>query len=274
MNSDSSVHDPSTASQVNKPKLFVPFILILLCAVAVGFGIRYYKHKPKPTVEVAWEVYFSEVGAVGSPYSLENRLVRRLGDAEVRIDAALYDLDAAPVADALIEAHDRGVQVRIVTEADNINIDDTEDASEIQRLQKVGIPIVDDGDNQGLMHHKFIVIDERYVWTGSYNITYNGAYKNSNNVIFIDSAQLAYNFTQEFRELFLAQTQVGKPSGAFVAYPKIKLSDGDRDFHLFFTGSGYDFTAPERDPVCGAVNPFYGVFIYARCPWWSDAGPV
>ncbi len=226
MNTDPSVHDTSAASQVSKPKLFVPFILILICAIAVGFGIRYYKNRPEPTTEVPWEVYFSEVGAVNSPHSLEKRLVHRLGAAKVRVDAALYDLDAAPVADALIDAYKRGVQVRIVTEADNI------DDSEIERLQEVGIRVVDDGDDDGLMHHKFIVIDERYVWTGSYNITYNGAYKNSNNVILIDSAQLAYNFTQEFRELFLA-AQTGKPSDAFVAYPKIKLSDETEIFTYF-----------------------------------------
>ena len=238
MNTDPSTQDTPAASQDGRPKLFVPFILILICAVAVGFGIRYYKHRPKPTTGVAWEVYFSEVDAVDSPYSLEKRLIDRLGAAEVRVDAALYDLDAAPVADAFIAAYRRGVQVRIVTEADNI------DESEIERLQGVGIPVVDDGNNDGLMHHKFVVIDERYVWTGSYNITYNGAYKNSNNVILIDSAQLAYNFTQEFRELFLA-AQVGKPSGAFVAYPKVELSDGTEVFTYF---------SPEGDTISPLVK--------------------
>ena len=239
MNTDPSAHDTPTASEVRKSKLFVPFTLILLCAVAVGFGIRYYKNRSKPTTEVAWEVYFSEVDAVDSPDSLEERLVHRLGDAQERIDAALYDLDAKPVADALIAAYQRGVQVRIVTEADNI------DASEIGRLQAGGIPVTNDGDNDGLMHHKFIVIDERYVWTGSYNITHNGAYKNNNNVILVDSAQLAYNFTQEFRELFLAETQGGKSSGAFVAYPKVRLNDGTEIFTYF---------SPEVDTISPLVK--------------------
>ena len=238
MRSDLNTHDTAATSQVHKPKLLLPFILILLCAIAVGFGIRYYKNRAKPTTEMAWEVYFSEVDASGSSYSLEKRLVHRLGAAEARVDAALYDLDAAPVADALIEAYNRGVQVRIVTEADNI------DESEIGRLREVGIPVVDDGDNQGLMHHKFIVIDEQYVWTGSYNTTYNGAYKNSNNVILIDSAQLAYNFTQEFRELFLS-AQAGKPSGAFVAYPKVSLNDGTEVFTYF---------SPEADTISPLVK--------------------
>lgn len=234
MDSDLSTDDTGAASQISKSKLFVPFILILLCAVAVGFGVRYYKNRPKPTTEVAWEVYFSGVSTApideNNPYSLDKRLVARLADAAMRVDAALYHLDSTPVADALIGAHERGVQVRIVTEADN------GDEAEIERLQAAGIRIADDGERDGLMHHKFIVIDERYVWTGSYNTTYNGAYRNNNNVILIDSVPLAYNFTQEFRELFL-DAQLGKPSDAFIAYPKITLTEGMQVFTYFSPGS-------------------------------------
>lgn len=233
---DSDLSTPSTpaAPEVNKPKLFVPFILILVCALAIGFGIRYYKNGPKPTTGVAWEVYFSGVSTApigeNAPYSLDKRLVARLGAAAVRIDAALYHLDSTPVADALIEAHNRGVKVRVVTEADNI------DEQEIERLQEAGIRVADDGDNDGYMHHKFIVIDERYVWTGSYNTTYNGAYRNNNNVILIDSVPLAYNFTQEFRDLLL-NAQDRKSADAFIAYPKITLMDGMQVFTYFSPGS-------------------------------------
>lgn len=252
MDSDLSTNDTGAASQVSKLKLFVPFILILLCAVAVGFGVRYYKNRPKPTTEVAWEVYFSGVSTApideNNPYSLDKRLVARLADAAMRVDAALYHLDSTPVADALIAAHERGVQVRIVTEADNV------DEAEIERLQAAGIPVADDRDNEGYMHHKFIVIDERYVWTGSYNMTYNGAYKNNNNVILIDSVPLAYNFTQEFRELFL-DAQLGKPSGAFVAYPRVEISDGTQIFTYFSPGS--DTISPLLKEINSAKNSIH-----------------
>ena len=101
---------PSTqvAPEVSKRKSFVPFLLVLFCAIAIGFGIKYYKGRPGATTEGAWEVYFSEVNATGSSYSLERRLVDKISAATLRVDAALYDLDAVPVADALIEAHKRG----------------------------------------------------------------------------------------------------------------------------------------------------------------------
>ena len=225
MYSDSNVSAANTTPKNSKPNLFVPFLLILLCAVAIGFGIRYYRSTPDTATETPWEVYFSEIGSIGSSDSLEKRLVARLTNAAARIDAALYDLDSAPVADALIAAHHRGLHVQIFTETDNIE-------EQIHRLREVGISVVDDQDSDSYMHHKFVVIDERYVWTGSYNTTYNGAYKNDNNVILIDSAALAYTFTREFRELF-SSVQVRKPSGKVAAHPKVKLSDGTQIFAYF-----------------------------------------
>ncbi len=223
MHSDSGAPEANTAPKKRNSK-FLPLLLILFCAVVIGIGIRHYKGSRPPVV--AWEVYFSEADAGDSHYSLEKRLVEKLTTAASRVDAALYHLDSAPVADGLIKAYRRGVQVRVVTETDN------SDEEEIGRLQEAGIPVADDGDSDSYMHHKFIVIDEQYVWTGSYNITYNGAYRNKNNVIFIDSVPLAYNFTQEFRELF-RQMRVEKSSGASVVHPKVTLSDGTQIFTYF-----------------------------------------
>ena len=216
----------STTPKTSRPNLLIPFLLILVCAVAIGFGIRYYRSTRGATIEAPWSVYFSEVGAGETHNSLEKRLVVRLGTATAKIDAALQQLNSTPIADALIAAHQRGIQVRVVTETDYM------DEAEIVRLQEVEIPVIDDKDADGLMHHKFIVIDERYVWTGSYNTTYNGAYKNNNNVILIDSAQLAYNFTEEFRELFLRE-QIGKSADRSVVYPQVTLSDGTQVFTYF-----------------------------------------
>ena len=223
------------AADPKKSVRWIQLLFVVCVAVAMGFLFRYYTGKPQATVDRTWEVYFSSVSTApideGNPYSLDKRLVTRLADAETRIDAALYHLASTPIADAFIEAYNRGVRVRVVTETGNV------DEAEIERLQAAGIPVVDDGDdNDGLMHHKFIVIDERYVWTGSYNTTYNGAYRNNNNVILIDSVPLAYNFTQEFRELFL-DAQARKSAGAFIAYPKITLADGVQVFTYFSPGS-------------------------------------
>jgi len=60
-----------------------------------------------------------------------------------------------------------------------------------------GIPI----KNSGLMHDKFCILDRRKIITGSMNPTFNGAYKNNNNLIIIESNYLANNYLEEFNEL-------------------------------------------------------------------------
>ena len=222
--------------RTNKKK-FISFLLLIAIAVGLGYLLRHYNTSPREATGIAWEVYFSEIrpGAPdkNNPYALDKRLVAKLETADERIDAALHQLNSEPIADAFIDAHRRGVQVRVVTETKYLG------ENQIGRLQEVGIPVADDDEHDGLMHHKFIVVDGRYVWTGSYNTTYNGAYRNNNNVIWLDSSQLAYNFTEEFREMFHYR-QFGPTSDPSVQYPQVTLGDGTRIFTYF---------APENDTI-------------------------
>jgi len=199
---------------------FIPFFLILLFAVVIGLVIRHYFTKQYVIPhQGGLEVYFSDGDSTNSDISLEKILVLKLNIATEKIDAALYHLDSDPVTDALIKAHNNGVNVQVMTENSNVEEED------IQRLLRAGITVRDDGDNEGYMHHKFFIVDGRYVWTGSYNTTYNGAYKNDNNAVWIDSDPLAANFTQEFREMFVSQ-EFGKSSNPHNPYPQITLNDG------------------------------------------------
>jgi len=53
------------------------------------------------------------------------------------------------------------------------------------------------------MHNKFAIFDNNILWTGSYNLTKNGAYKNNNNAIKIFSPKLCKIYMLEFREMFI-----------------------------------------------------------------------
>ncbi len=125
---------------------------------------------------------------------LDEIVADHLLGAEVRVDVAAFDLDAAPIVDALIALEERGVQVRVVTDADN------GDLSSIRRLRRHGTSVVED-ERSALMHNKFIVVDGRYLWVGSMNFTSNGAYCNNNNLVFFDSPRLANNYTSEMDEM-------------------------------------------------------------------------
>ncbi len=149
--------------------------------------------------DAAIDIYFSQPGDPasstlrGGPDSL---LAQSIDEARYSVDAALYDLNLWSVRDALLRAHRRGVLVRMVTESDNIL------EREIDELEEAGIPVLGDR-REPLMHHKFVVIDRLEVWTGSMNMTMNGAYRNDNNLVNIRSSVLAENYTREFEEMFV-----------------------------------------------------------------------
>ncbi|MBN1202592.1 MAG: phospholipase [Anaerolineae bacterium] len=152
----------------------------------------------------------------GAP--LENALVNALDGAQQTIDAALFEMNSQPVTDALIRAHERGVQVRFVTDGEHgLESPDTT----IDQLEDADIPVVSDDGRGGFMHDKFIVIDGLYVWTGSTNITHNGIYNNNNNAILIRSSRLAANFSAEFEELFSGE--FGKTSPNTIANPSVNI---------------------------------------------------
>lgn len=123
-------------------------------------------------------------------------LASAIDSAERTVDLAAYDLDLWSIQDAVIRAHDRGLRVRLVTESDHM------DEPEVKALQAAGVPMR--GDNRSpLMHHKFVVIDGEEVWTGSMNLTVNGAYRNNNNLIRLSSPWLAESYGEEFDEMFV-----------------------------------------------------------------------
>ncbi|MDJ0574671.1 MAG: phospholipase D-like domain-containing protein [Xenococcaceae cyanobacterium MO_234.B1] len=82
-------------------------------------------------------------------------------------------------------------------------------------LKNAGIPIIDDtadgSKGSGLMHHKFIVIDNQIVITGSANFTLSGIHGdfsnpetkgNVNNLLRINNSQVAQLFTEEFNYMW------------------------------------------------------------------------
>lgn len=223
--------DNNSAAPKSRNARFVPFFIIIVIAVVIGFAIRHFTSSKETLPDRGQlEVYFSEVnGAVSGP-SLEERLVNKLISATAVVDAALYDLDSKAVTTALINANNRNVKVRVFTENSNV------EKKEIQRLLREGIPVRDDEDDDGYMHHKFLVIDNRFVWTGSYNTTYNGAFKNDNNVIWIDSVPLAENFTKEFQTIYSSRGEEKLPQKS-IPHPQVTLSDGTQISSYFSPGS-------------------------------------
>jgi phosphatidylserine/phosphatidylglycerophosphate/cardiolipin synthase-like enzyme len=145
----------------------------------------------------------------------DKQLVAAIDSARISVDVAAYSFSLYSIQRALLNAFNRGVQVRVVMESDNLT-----DAVP-QALQGAGIPMIGD-QRKGLMHDKFIIIDRTEVWTGSLNFTYSGTYADNNNLIRIRSSQLADDYTVEFEEMF-KDDFFGPDVVAETPYPNIKI---------------------------------------------------
>ena len=190
--------------------------------VEVGYGVKgpwFELYFTDPTDPVSSQA----TGGVDGP------LVKAIDAARMSIDVAAYSLSLNSVRYALIDAHKRGVVVRMVMESSNM------DRSDPQALIAAGIPIVGDA-RQGLMHDKFMVIDRSEVWLGSMNFTDSGAYDDNNNIIRILSTKMAQNYSKEFEEMFL-DNLFGPDVRAETPNPMITL-DGTRIDTLFSPDDG------------------------------------
>jgi len=163
-----------------------------------------------------WEVYFTDPVNVNDPAnwqsSIEGRLIEKINAAQTSIHIASFEFDLTPVAEALIAAKQRGVDVRWVTDDESgLEADEDPDRGQFAMLQNAGIEVRSD-TRSALMHNKFWIFDGQIVWTGSTNITENGVFKQDNNTIVIQSPELATIYEREFQEMWDGQFGPRSPS--------------------------------------------------------------
>lgn len=165
---------------------------LVTISIPQGFGAQY----------GFWQVYFS--APTGSSDStlytggIDGALVDAINGARGTLDIAAYEFNNELLTEAVLAAHDRGVRVRVVTD-DDAGIED--DDTTLNQLVTAGIPVVDDS-RSALMHNKFMIIDGSVVWTGSWNYTVNGTYRNNNNALMIRSRRAVESYQAEFNEMF------------------------------------------------------------------------
>lgn len=153
-----------------------------------------------------WEVYFTDPVNINNPddwqSSVEGRLIEKINAAQSSIHIASFEFNLTPVAEALIAAKQRGVDVRWVTDDEQgIEADEEPGHGQFAMLKDAGIEVRSD-TRSALMHNKFWIFDGQIVWTGSTNITENGVFKQDNNVVAIRSPELAAIYEREFQEMW------------------------------------------------------------------------
>jgi phosphatidylserine/phosphatidylglycerophosphate/cardiolipin synthase-like enzyme len=126
-----------------------------------------------------------------------NHITALIRSASEKIDICVFTISDDRIRDAINNAWNRGIDIRIIT--DNYKVFD--EGSDIEFLYNCGITIkVDETENH--MHHKFMIVDNLTVLTGSYNWTRSAEKYNSENVVSMINKNLAYHFISEFEHLW------------------------------------------------------------------------
>jgi len=113
------------------------------------------------------------------------------------IDVCVYTIADDRLSDELSAAHDRGVQVRIISDNDKR----FDDGSDIARLEAHGIAVrLDDAPFH--MHHKFALFDGEQLANGSFNWTRSATSSNQENLVVSRDAYLIRCFGGQFEELW------------------------------------------------------------------------
>jgi cardiolipin hydrolase len=126
------------------------------------------------------------------------RLIATLQSARRSISVAVFSLTCDEIAHALLDAHRRGIKVRLITDDEQIASAGSDAAS----LRAAGVPVRHDGSRQRLMHHKFCVIDGAVVLTGSFNWTRSAVLFNDENVLVLRDLNVAKQYERAFETLW------------------------------------------------------------------------
>lgn len=120
-----------------------------------------------------------------------------IDSSEKKLDGAIYGLTDPDIAAALVRAKKRGVHVRVIQDRSQSK----GRGNALSPIRNAGIDIrIQNGSGGGIQHNKFLVIDEKYVVTGSFNWTVNATDRNDENFVVLDDE--GPKFENEFERLW------------------------------------------------------------------------
>lgn len=141
------------------------------------------------------QIYFSRSDPVATI------ILREINSAQKSIHLLMYSLTDTEIANALVAAAGRGVDVRIVF--DKSQGEERNSLSD-ELLASLGPKrvVYRNGKGRGIMHEKMAIYDDLTVTLGSYNWTNNAKTNNWENLIVLRDARLAAECNAEFTRVW------------------------------------------------------------------------
>lgn len=145
-------------------------------------------------------MYFSPNGGC------TNAIVSALDEAQTSILVQAYSFTSAPIAKALVNAKNRGVDVQAILDKSQ----KTEKYTSATFLFNAGVPTFIDGKHK-IAHNKIMIIDGKTVITGSFNFSKSAEEGNAENLLVIDAPELAKKYSENWKNHLLHSEPYSRP---------------------------------------------------------------
>src|SRR2546426_11718870 len=151
-------------------------------------------------VQTAADTSDSPVTAFFSPKGgIEQQILTSIWGAVATIEMAAYAFTNENIANALLDAINRGVKVAMVMDRSETK---GPQASLHDELEKAGTAIRLISPPGGIMHDKFIIVDGKNIEWGSYNYTGRAEEANFENATFLSNGNLAQKYHSDFVSIY------------------------------------------------------------------------
>jgi phosphatidylserine/phosphatidylglycerophosphate/cardiolipin synthase-like enzyme len=131
-------------------------------------------------------------------------VLKAINSAQKSIHVAAYSFTSKPIAEALLAAKKRGVDVEVIADEKS----NSGKYSATTYLANNNVQVKLDG-NYPIFHHKFMVIDGKSLETGSFNYSAAAANKNAENVLVLwNVPQIAASYDKEWSQLWNEATSI------------------------------------------------------------------
>jgi hypothetical protein len=128
---------------------------------------------------------------------IKQRIISEINNARQCVYLAMAWFTDRDIANAIIEAKKKSLIVDIVLSSNAQN----ETVKQMLRGANVSVHAFQTGDERGMMHHKFCLIDTKISINGSYNYSYNAANNNVENIHVSDDPSVYRQLFSEFERI-------------------------------------------------------------------------
>lgn len=149
-------------------------------------------HSNKILTENSSGIYFSPQNK-----TIQNTILPLIRNSKNYIYIPAFLISHKEMVSELIQAKNRGVDVRIITDALNASAK----YSKVRELRAAGMPVKIE-NYAGKMHSKTMIIDDRYLVLGSMNFSKSGEIKNDENLIVLENKEAAIFYKKFFLYLW------------------------------------------------------------------------